>query len=83
MDEQQLEDKTSIVNNRYNLILDRLITSKGWSKQDLANKVGCSRSYISQVVHGHIEAPLTLKLKIAEVLDKDTRIIFPEEKNDN
>lgn len=69
------------VNNRYNAILDRLITSAGLSKQDLARKLGISRTYVSQIVHGHLEAPLRIKLLISKELGVDSRVLWPDFEN--
>ncbi len=57
------------------IMLDRGIKSI----QDLADKCGVSRSMMSLVMHNHKEPYLPLKLKIAEVLNTDSRVVFPED----
>ena len=50
--------------------------AKGLTMPALADKCGVSRSLMSQVLHEHIEPTDSLKLKMAEVLNTDTLILF-------
>lgn len=76
---EQIKNSEESVNNRYNIVLDRLIREKFFSKQKLADKIGWSRSLISMIVHGHIEPSTTQKIKVAQALGVDSRTIWDGE----
>ncbi len=77
------KERKNTFTNRYNVVLDRLIKDNFRSKSSFATKLGVDRSLISQIVNGHREASLGMKLKIAKELGVDSRTLFPaEEKNE-
>ena len=61
-----------------NKVLQALIDEKGYRTiTQFAEKLGLTRQYISSILHGHLEAPEDLKIKIAKALEVDSRTIFP------
>lgn len=65
---------TSVYSRLKTLMRDRDIKTF----QELANRVGVSRGLISQYVRGYKEPTIDMKIKIAHVLNTDSRVIFPE-----
>jgi len=62
-----------------NHILLGFMLHKGYkSITDFSFDLGITRSRLSQIIHNHIQANDSLKIKIAKALDVDSRIIFPE-----
>ncbi len=64
------------VKNRYDRIVAMMLDREVKNIQELADKCGVSRSLMSQVLHEHIEPTDSLKLKMAEVLNTDTLVLF-------
>lgn len=56
-----------------------LFKERGMIQQELADGVGVSKAYISPIVHGKVNPPLHMKLKIAEFLKIDTRVIWEDQ----
>lgn len=55
-----------------------MIKNLGMNKAKFALEVGVNRSYISQIVHGHVKVPLEMKIRIARKLGVDSRVIWPD-----
>jgi transcriptional regulator with XRE-family HTH domain len=51
--------------------VDKRLYIKGITRNELATKIGISRSYISLVLTGEVLIPIPISTKIAEELDMD------------
>lgn len=67
-------------NNKPRLKLARV--EKGWSQQDLADRVSATRQTIGLIEKGNYNPTLNLCLKIAHALDKTLDELFWEDRND-
>jgi DNA-binding XRE family transcriptional regulator len=59
--------------------LQTLIKQKGWTNQEFYKISGVSRQYYYFISWGLWPCPLDIKLKIARVLEVDSRIIWRDE----
>jgi transcriptional regulator with XRE-family HTH domain len=47
-----------------------ILIEKGWSQQDLADKLKKNKSHISQILHSKVNLTLRLIVEIEDALDK-------------
>lgn len=73
---QEQKEQENGVSRRYNDILHRLVIDRYKHISRFAEKVGVSRSYISQIIHGHREPTVKEKIKIAKELGVDSLTIW-------
>jgi putative transcriptional regulator len=50
--------------------------AKGLTQKDLAEKMGCKKSTVSNWENGYSNPTLTDAFKVAEILDSDVNVIF-------
>lgn len=55
-----------------------LIFAKGMTEPQFYKSLGFSKQYWYQVSHGYWDIPLAIKIKIAQALGVDTRLIWRE-----
>ena len=68
----------------YGYVLDELLQERGVSRAELARRIGKSRSYVSQMIHGKVGEPsLTLAFKIADALEVDVNFFIQQMKDDD
>lgn len=56
--------------------VESLLEEKGWSKQDLADKLGMDRSQLSKIIRGQNAATVQTLERIAEGLDMKLYELF-------
>ncbi len=54
----------------------------GMKQYELANRLGCSASYLSMVENGRLEPTQEFKDKVAATLNLNVEEVFPEKKNE-
>ena len=64
-------------------IIHLLRVADGLSQSELADKLGISRAYLSQVETGHADPGLGLLKKVAKYFDIPLAILLPDEHEEN
>jgi transcriptional regulator with XRE-family HTH domain len=49
--------------------VERLLEARGWSRGDLADAMGVTPSYVSQILNGHLNVAFQALDKFAKALD--------------
>jgi ribosome-binding protein aMBF1 (putative translation factor) len=72
--EEQDEQAAKLLMFRFLSIVEERMEERGMSRKELANKLGTSASYITQLFRGHKLANLNILAKMARVLDISYRV---------
>ncbi|MGE0827759.1 MAG: helix-turn-helix domain-containing protein [Hyphomonadaceae bacterium] len=66
------------VRRHFGRAVQRLRLEKGWSQEELADRAGLHRTYISGVERGVRNPTLTVVMKIAKALAASPAVFLPE-----
>lgn len=64
-------------------IIRALVRAKNWKLTDLAKEIGYTKQSLNHYLHGYWAVPTQVKVKIAEVLEVDSSVIWDLEEKKN
>jgi len=72
---QPLSTEIREVNVNYNILT--LLKEKTMKQTELANALGVDKSYVNRIVRGRQKPTNEIMIRIARILETDSRVIFP------
>ena len=71
---------TKIMKEKQNYVLLSLLKEKGMKQTNLADALGHDKAYVNRIIRGHQEPTIEIMIRIAKILNVDSRTIWREEK---